>query len=160
MHHLVSRVLHPELSVASLSQILQILFSLYSCHRSLKIWVTKFRVQESQAFKRPRHVVVYLLLTFQRVAHMGTFSSVASALQIVAQVPATMPTILYAHVAQHGVEVECCHVERLGHLRGSQSVLGLLGSANCCLSPSLSRSSSSHRSTSLARISSSYLVAM
>ena len=93
---------------------------------NLEIWVTKFCIQESQAFKRPRHVVVYLLLTFQRVAHVGTFGSVASALQIVAQVPATVATILYAHVAQHGVEVECCHVERLGHLRGSQSVLGLL----------------------------------
>ena len=83
VHHLVSRVLHPELSVASLSQILQIFFSFYSCHRSLEIWVTKFCIQESQAFKRPRHVVVYLLLTFQRVAHVGTFGSVASALQIV-----------------------------------------------------------------------------
>ncbi len=93
---------------------------------NLKIWITKFRIKESQAVHGPRHVDLNLLFAFKRVAYMRALGSKASALQIVAQVPAAVATVLYAHVAQNGVEVERGHVKCLSHLSSRECILGRL----------------------------------
>ena len=55
---------------------------------------------------------------------MGSYFGVAAALKVIAQVPAATSTILYAHIAQHGVEVEHRHIEGLGHLGSREGILG------------------------------------
>ena len=92
----------------------------------LEIRVSQFCVQESQAGHRPRHVDLDLLLAFQRIADVCPQSYIVTVGQIVADVPSAVAAVLDAHVAQHGVEVKDCHVERLRHLRRRQRVLCIL----------------------------------
>ena len=69
---------------------------------------------------------MYLLLTLQRVRHVSTIAHQVAPCEVVRDVPASVATVLDAHVAEHVVEVEDRHVERLGHLRSRQRVLSRL----------------------------------
>ena len=77
-----------------------------------------------QAGHGPRHVGLYFLLTLQTIADVGADGGVAATFKIVAQIPSPTATILYTHVAQHGIEIESGHVESLSHLSGGKSILG------------------------------------
>ena len=80
---------------------------------NLKVWVSQFRVEESQTSHRPRHIHLHLLLTLQRVRDVRTEANQVAVGQIVADVPVTVTTVLDAHVAQDAVKVPHRHVECL-----------------------------------------------
>ena len=67
-----------------------------------------------------------LFLTLQRIRNIGTQAHEVASLQLLADVPASMVAVLDAHIAEDGVEVAGGHVKRLGYLRSSERVLGLL----------------------------------
>ena len=90
---------------------------------NLKVWVSQFRVQESESIEGPRHIRVYFLLTLQRIADVCSEGCQSAVGQVVRDVPMTATAILDAHVAQHGIEVIHLHVKRLGHLCSRQRVL-------------------------------------
>ena len=93
---------------------------------NLKVWVSQFRVEESQTSHGPRHICVYFLLTLQRITDVCTQAHQVAPNEVVRDVPASVAAVLDAQVAHHAVEVIDRHVERLGHLCRRQRVLGLL----------------------------------
>ena len=149
----------------------------------LKVRITKFRIQESNAIKRPRHIDLHFLLAFQRIRDVCTHAHQIAVGEIIRDVPVAIATELNAHVAKHMVEIKDRHVKRLRYLRGGQRGVSSagsfnsrnpvpmissaiariffgLGKANCWWRFCSCSSSSSQRSTNLARASSLNFVAM